>query len=314
MTKASYIPPGTVWWTACEAFTWAAFRDARKLCWWDEDGNERWTESVEFPASKWAVDWKQPPCTGLSRAFIALATGRRWTPEEWGSRGRAHYLGWAWAIMRDTEVIIRDPDKSAEHLHALLAEHNEQHARNKDKLHQAWRDVMAKVRAGQVTVRARRTLQNGKPDISALPEILDPIRVFGPLAIGLGGNVDYAGGKSGGGITTTPLEALVDYKGPRWDEAEFVAGQVQAIWLAKPSIVAAQATAVGEIRLQTWLVEKMRAAPNAPTAKMGMKELAKVAGHAFSDVGFDRAWGSAVKRTGLAAWSAPGRKPKLREM
>ena len=310
MTKASPVPAGTAWWTACEAFTWVAFGEARKLRWWDKDGNERWTESIEFPASEWTVDWKQPPRTGLSRAFITLATGRRWTPEEWGSRGRAHYLGWAWAIMRDTEAIIRDPERSAERLGALLTEHNEQHERNQNKLRQAWREVMTAVREGRLTIRARRALPNGRPDIDALYEMLAPAEVFGTHSINLRGKVDYAGSNGDQAMTTTSLETLFDYKGPRWDEAEFVASQVQALWPANPSIAAVKVTAAGENRLQVWLEAAMGASPNASPGKFVVQAQAEAAGYVFSGAGFDRAWAAAVRATGAVAWSAAGAKRK----
>lgn len=248
----SQVPgPGVVWWTACEAFTWVAFGKARKLVWQDAEGNERWMECMELPTDEWAVDWKQPPKTGLSRAFIAIATEKKWTLEEWGSRGEAHYLGWAQAIMRDT-------GESPERLHALLTEHNEQHERNNHKLRQAWRDLMTAVREGRLTIRARLALPNGKPDIDALYEMLDAAKVFGTHVINLHGKVDYAGNNGDQAMTTTSLETLFDYKGPRWDDAEFVAGQVQTIWPAQP-------------RVKQGLLEAMTFAAEIFTAKRGGK-------------------------------------------
>ncbi len=212
-TRPSPISPGVVRWTACETYTWVAFREARPY-----GGN------FYFPKSEWSLDWKDRPRTSVSRAFICIETGQDWEPDEWGGRGKEHYLAWARALMRDTRL-------DARRLNEMLTAHNERHGRNVDKLRQAFRDVMAAIREGRLTVWARPAFGPAKPNISAVHQALDPLLFEGPRAVSVTGCVDYADFDSNGFDRRPENDSgLWDYNGPWYDEVRFDAGQVQALW------------------------------------------------------------------------------------
>lgn len=68
------------------------------------------------------------------------------------------------------------------------------------------------------------------------------------------------------------------------------------------------ATAAGEVGLQKWLEAEMRASLEVSPGKDEMMRRAEERGHIFSEEGFIRCWGLAIKATGASAWSKPGRK------
>lgn len=67
------------------------------------------------------------------------------------------------------------------------------------------------------------------------------------------------------------------------------------------------AKAAAETRCRRWLVEEMRAGPDAPRSK---EEMAAEASARFGVKGraFVRAWGAAAQEAATPAWSRPGRK------
>ena len=293
--KGRLIEAGTEWWTACQVYTWVAFGEARPLF-----GN------VEFPRAEWSRKWRDWPPDELSKAFVCIGMNKPWGEPTWGTRGEEHCMAVARAIMAETK-------DTAESLNDALAADIEQWQRNKEALVQAFRDVMDAVRAGRLTVRARRALPNGTPDINAGHEELDAAKWFlGPRAISLSGGVEYTGESSIPLMVQTPLEALFDYTGPRWDDAQFIAGQVQAEWSA--SMVRQRsktaATAGAEKQLQKWLEAEMRKSPASSPGKREMMRRATIAKHSFSGEGFQRAWVQAVLNTGAAGWSKAGAKSK----
>jgi hypothetical protein len=95
-------------------------------------------------------------------------------------------------------------------------------------------------------------------------------------------------------------------RGPTWSGVVFLTQEIQAIW--KPSKAATAAT--DENDLENWLFGKMAAAPNAPPGKARVKQLARAAGHEFSDTAFNRRYAAAVRRAGTPEWSKSGRKSK----
>lgn len=301
--EGQVLGPGKVRWTACEAYTWVAFREAR------HHGDD-----YEFPKSEWSVDWKDRPSTDLSRAFVCIVTKKPWGPDKWGSQGRAHCLAWARALMRDT-------GKTAMCLNGLLADHHERHGRNQDKLRQAFRDVMVAAREGRLTVWARPALGPSVSNVSAVHQALDPLLFEGPRAISVFGRVDYA---SYGTNEFDPRPendfGFLDYKGPWFDEVRFDTEQVQALWPApQPASDQAagatiKATIVGRNRLQAWLAAEMRASPDVSPGKPVMRERATQAllgeGYTFSGESFLSAWANAIAETGAIAWSKAGAKPK----
>lgn len=211
--EGQVLGTGIVRWTACEAYTWVAFGEARP-----------YGDGFVFPKSEWSVDWTDYPRTSLSRAFICIETGQDWGPDEWGGRGKEHYLAWARALIRNTQL-------DARRLNELLTAHNEQHGRNVDKLRQAFRDVMAAVREGRLTVWARPAFGPAKPNNSAVHATLDPLLFEGPRAVSVTGWVDYAGFDSNEFDPRPENDfGFLDYNGPWYDEVRFDAGQVQALW------------------------------------------------------------------------------------
>jgi hypothetical protein len=67
-----------------------------------------------------------------------------------------------------------------------------------------------------------------------------------------------------------------------------------------------------EMRLQVWLVDKMRAKPDQPPGKESIKQQAEKAGHSVGVRAFQRAYAHAVLQTGATKWSGSGRKSKRR--
>jgi hypothetical protein len=72
------------------------------------------------------------------------------------------------------------------------------------------------------------------------------------------------------------------------------------------------ATIRDKSRLTAWLKDQMQAKPNYPISKAEMKNQAKNAGMTVSERSFNGAWEQAVRDTGAAKWSMPGRKSKQR--
>jgi hypothetical protein len=72
--------------------------------------------------------------------------------------------------------------------------------------------------------------------------------------------------------------------------------------------LAGTATSASEHRLSQWLERRMRAAPTEPVPKSDMKTKAQSEGYAFSQEGFDRAWGRAVGAANAPKWSSRGRR------
>ena len=206
---------GIVWWTACETYTWVAFGKARPLA-----GN------IEFPAAEWSQKWRNWPTDELSKAFVCIAMNKPWGEATWGGRGEDHCMDMARGLIKET-------GKSAEVLNDFLAADTEQCERNEEALAQAYRDVMAEVQAGRLTVWARRAFRHGTPDISAKHEKLDTTALFlGSRGISIFGTVNYCGPDA------TGFEFL-DYKGPFYDEVRFDAGQVQLLRPITPADAAA---------------------------------------------------------------------------
>jgi hypothetical protein len=294
--RPPYAKQGTTRWTACEAYTWVAFREART-----------YGDDYEFPKSEWSLDWKDRPRTSLSSAFICIETGQDWGPDEWGGRGKEQYLAWARALMRDTRL-------DARRLNELLTAHNERHGRNVEKLREAFRDVMTAVREARLTVWARPAFGPAKPNISAVHQALDPLLFEGSRAVSVTGWVDYAGFDSN--EFDRPPEndfGFMDYEGPWFDEVRFDADQVRRLWLpSAPSVSVGtiRASNAGEKRLQAWLEAEMRSSPSVTPGKDVMRVRAKEAEHVFSGEGFNRAWANAVTATGAVEWSKAGRKSK----
>lgn len=289
---SSPTPPGVVRWTACETYTWVAFREARPI-----------GDHIEFSAKEWSRDWKHWPPTWLSNAFVEIETGSPWKPDlEIVSRPAADVVrARAWRIIQDT-------GETARQLNDLLTADIEQSRCNQDKLRQAFRDVMAAVRAGHLTVEARPALRFGKPNISAVHQVLEPRLFIGPRAISLFGVVDYAGPHTNAFDPRPENDfAFMDYEGPWFDEVRFDAEQVQALWKL-PSGTAR--TIAAENNLERWLVARMKASPDHSPGKSLIKIEAEAAGHSLGVRGFDRAWASAVKEANVPKWSAPGAKSK----
>jgi hypothetical protein len=57
-----------------------------------------------------------------------------------------------------------------------------------------------------------------------------------------------------------------------------------------------------------WLISLMKADPNTPRPKQGLRKEAKARFPGISNRGFDRAWAAAIVQSGAVRWSAPGRR------
>jgi hypothetical protein len=288
----SPTPPGVVRWTACETYTWVAFGEARPI-----------GAHIEFPAKEWSRDWKHWPPTWLSNAFVEIETGSPWKPDLEVVSGPA-----ADVVRARARRIIQNTGETARQLNDLLTADIEQSGRNQDKLRQAFRDVMAAVRAGHLTVEARPAHRFGKPNISAVHQVLDPKLFIGPREISLFGVVDYAGPHTNEFDPRPENDfAFMDYEGPWFDDVRFDAEQVQALWKL-PSGTAR--TIVAEHNLARWLVARMKASPDHSPGKSAIKNEAEADGYSFSMQGFNRAWAYVVNEADAPKWSAPGAKSK----
>ena len=215
---------GTVRWTACETYTWVAFREARPL-----------TGNIEFSRAEWSRKWRNWPTDELSRAFECLTMNKPWGEATWGGRGEEHCMDMARSLMDETK-------ESAEVLNDLLAADTKQWMRNQDKLRQAYRDVMAAVREGKLIVWARPALGPSAPNVSAVHQTLDPLLFEGPRGISVFGCVEYAGyGTNGFDPQPENDFGFMKYQGPWFDEIRFSADQIREIWTAtvkaKPGIL-----------------------------------------------------------------------------
>ena len=290
--KPTPIPSGTIWWTACETYTWVAFREARPI-----------GDHIEFPTKDWSRDWKHWPPKWLSNAFVEIGTGAPWEPDP-----EVNFGPGADIVRARARRIIDETGETAQQLNDLLAADIKQCERNQDKLRQAFRDVMGAVRARRLAVLARPALHHGKPNISAVHQVLDPEPFVGPRAIDLFGVVDYAR------LDTNEFDPrqqndfdFLDYKGPWFDEVRFNAEQVRALW---PALPPAARTIAAERSLEAWLVARMKASPDHSPGAASIKIEAAAAGHHSSLQGFKRAWANAVKNAKTPKWSAPGAKSK----
>jgi hypothetical protein len=69
-----------------------------------------------------------------------------------------------------------------------------------------------------------------------------------------------------------------------------------------------------EKRLQGWLTDQMRMAPDVPRGKARVSEEAQAAGFTFSARGFDRAWQAAKRDANAPAWGAAGRRKSKQQI
>jgi hypothetical protein len=67
-------------------------------------------------------------------------------------------------------------------------------------------------------------------------------------------------------------------------------------------------TSGAETKMQRFLALEMSKAPNHPRLKSAMRDEAAAAGINCSGRAYERAWATAVKDSGAAAWRAPGRR------
>jgi hypothetical protein len=67
-------------------------------------------------------------------------------------------------------------------------------------------------------------------------------------------------------------------------------------------------TVGAEFRCRLWLTELMKADPDKPRPKEGLRKEAKSRFPKLGNRGFDRAWAAAVAQSGADRWSAPGRR------
>jgi hypothetical protein len=161
---------------------------------------------------------------------------------------------------------------------------------------------IAMLRAGRLVAWARE----GSP--------LAPLRPIPPDAWTSLRLVHVAEGRAQGpgvklfGIHVAPAPALPP--AARAGVPKAAAAAKLATMEPEPAPVAS--TIAAERRLETWLVERMRADPDNPPGKAAIRREAEAAGHVVSARAFLRAYASAVKAAGAPAWSAPGRKSKRR--
>ena len=253
-------------WTACEAFTWVAFREARKL-----------GDYVEFPKTEWSRNWKRWPAHYLSNALCELGNGKPWVPsdDDWPPPDPAD-------ARRHAEVMMVETGETPRHLNDALAADHKMQRRHRELLNKAMCDVLAGVRHGQVTMRARPTHKNGSTNISAVHVNLDPALLLGPRCITLFGKVEYDKDVLG-------LDRLLEYEGPWFDEARFCEAEMRALWPAAIAVPLPDPWAKPR-----WSFETAR------------DWIAKHASMPTSDAA--RALRDAVERGKLAVWGqAPGR-------
>ena len=273
-------PPKAFRWTACEAFTWVAFGEARHM-----------TDDCDFPKAEWSRNWKQWPVGLLSNAFVEIGTGVPWLPDpyvwppaDWDGKVPLP-LAPIWPPSRvanarqHARVMMAETGESARELNDALAADHEREGHYRKLLCKAMRDVLAAVRDGKLTVRARPTFSKGSTNISAVHKNLDSALFLGPRYINMLGNVAYDDATHGFG-------GLFEYKGPWFDDAHFDDVEVRALWPAKPTVPAnasAWMVTAAEAYLAKWgqpgkasvLVQECRSATGctARAAKAAQSEL-----------------------------------------
>jgi hypothetical protein len=270
----SKLPP---WLSVGQTIAWIAFRRATPTADWEDPSKP--------PAVVWedllpeTHNWRAP--RDLLLAALEARTAREeWEapPDEWWTTEE---------VLDEIDRLERETGMPPAALAAELSADIERTAAAEAQITQAEADLRDAVSKGRITAYARRV---GEEENAAIPALALSRR---DRKITEAGNII-----AGAGV-------------PEWTDVQFRAEDVLAIWPAERRQEAAQ-TAAAETRMKGWLVEQMKAAPNAPTSKPEMRKRAEAAGHVVSDRAFIRAWPIAVKEANAPAWSRPGRKSRRR--
>jgi hypothetical protein len=189
----------------------------------------------------------------------------------------------------------------------MLREEIEALQQDDERIEQARQILMGALRAGTLTAWGKRDARRGVPNPTASYEaITASVYLDDLVSITAWGTV---------GADPKQLEAICNYHGPSFRDVRFYTADVLKVCPARRvAETTNMRTIASERKLAKWLTELMRTKRDAPMSKAATKRAAAAKGLHFSDRAFISAWASAVRESGAARWSSPGRRKSKRRI